>query len=144
MLTAAVDPGTYWLVVGPLSFSDSSSCPASYTAELRNTPSPLLLTLDRPALHWSGTGPRYDVVRGDLGTLRSSGGNFATSTVQCLVNDTPGTQFPYTVVPPAPGQGFWFLVRAVALAGPGSYDSGGPAQVGSRDTEIAAAPVHCP
>jgi hypothetical protein len=45
---------------------------------------------------------------------------------------------------PAAGQGDWFLVRGVTAGGAGSYDSGDPAQVGSRDAGIAASGNGCP
>ncbi len=100
----------------------------------------------------SGTGSRieweatagavaYDIVRGDLGILRASAGDFATGTTGCVAEQTNAmSAFDSTVA--APGNGVWYLVRARACAG-GTYDGGG-SQVGSRDAEIAAASVACP
>ena len=85
----------------------------------------------------------YDLVKGDLVTLRSSTGNFALATDSCLANDPTTTMLLYSNTP-APGQGFWFLVRGENCGGKGSYDSGAPRQVGLRDAEIAASGHDCP
>jgi hypothetical protein len=85
----------------------------------------------------------YDLVRGSLDLLASSGGNFTTATQACLANDQTGVSFPDSASP-AVGSGFWYLVRGTSCGGPGTYDSVGGAQVGSRDAEINAAASHCP
>lgn len=84
----------------------------------------------------------YDLVRGPLSGLRSSGGNFTTSTNACLADDVAGTTFLDSALPVA-ADGFWYLVRGVTCVG-GPYDSSDPSQVGSRDAEINAAPSACP
>jgi spore coat protein A len=96
-------------------------------------------------LWWSSVGDRigYDLVRGDLRALNTSGGDFTAATLECLADNVVPTSLPYTAAPAA-GQGWWFLVRKVTGFGPGSYDSGWPTQVGSRDGEIAASPNACP
>jgi len=106
---------------------------------------PLTLRLGPAGFWWSSVGDRTgsDLVRGDLILLRAGGGDFTASTQACLANDLPATSLPYTASP-GPGEAWWFLVRTVAMAGPGTYDSGGPGQVGSRDAEIAASPIACP
>lgn len=85
----------------------------------------------------------YDVVHGNLATLRSTGGDFKSATIGCLANNTAATSIGLQSVPPV-GGGFFVLVRPVNCAGPGSYDSGAPSQVAPRDQEIAAAPGACP
>ncbi len=85
----------------------------------------------------------FDVVRGDLGGLRASGGDFAQATAECLADNEVSTSVTYGVDPPA-GEGFWFAVRPVGLGGNGSYDSGFPSQPGSRDGGIAASGNDCP
>jgi hypothetical protein len=85
----------------------------------------------------------YDIVRGSVVALRSSGGNFTTSTINCLANDLAPTTADDTASVPV-GQGFWYLVRAENCGGSASYDSGAPKQIGSRDAEIAASGVACP
>jgi glucose/arabinose dehydrogenase len=84
----------------------------------------------------------YDLVRGDLGTLVASGGNFGIAVGACLMNDgiTLGTT---DVTGPAVGGGFFYLLRAVNCGG-GTYDSGGLTQKAPRDAMIAASPFACP
>jgi N-acetylneuraminic acid mutarotase len=100
---------------------------------------------DAPLLSWSpvsqATG--YDLVRGDLATLNGSGGDFASATGDCLANDLSDTTLSLSVGP-SPGQGFWYLVRSMNCGGNGTYDSGGPGQVGSRDAGIDASAFSCP
>ena len=85
----------------------------------------------------------YDLVRGSLSLLSSSGGNFTTSLQACLANDQVGTSF-NDAAQPQVGNGFWYLVRGASCGGSGTYDSVGGNQVGSRDAEIAAAAGSCP
>jgi len=94
---------------------------------------------------WSAVGgaDRYDLVRGSLTLLNSSGGNFTTALQACLVNDQAGLSFGDGTQPPA-GSGFFYLVRGTSCGGAGTYDSVGGNQVGSRDAEIAASASACP
>lgn len=85
----------------------------------------------------------YDVVRGDLLTLRATGGNFSLATTECLANNLAGTQLPSSAEPAA-GGGYWFLVRGVGSGGPMTWDEPGSTQAGSRDAEISAAAATCP
>lgn len=85
----------------------------------------------------------YDIVRGDVRTLISSGGDFTAATLGCLANDQITNSVSYTGVP-GPGQAFWFLVRGANCGGRGTYDSGVASQVGSRDSEINASVPACP
>ena len=84
----------------------------------------------------------YDVVRGDLGVLRASQGDFSAAMAECVADNELATTASH-VGTPAPGGGWWFLVRAAACGG-GSYDSGAPSQQGNRDAEIESAPTACP
>jgi hypothetical protein len=52
----------------------------------------------------------YDVVMGDLATLRSSGGNFTTATRGCLSDNLTTSSVTDSSAPGA-GRGVWFLVR---------------------------------
>jgi len=96
-------------------------------------------------LGWGGisgaTG--YDVVRGDLALLRSSGGDFKVAVLACLGNDQASTS-ESDLITPAVGGGFFYEVRAENCGGAGTYDSGGHGQQGSRDAEIAQAAAACP
>jgi hypothetical protein len=101
----------------------------------------LTLTVTRDSLEWAG--PHcplgYDLILGDLGVLRQSGGDFQQATEACLLDDGLSTGAPFAV-DPGSGEGFWFLVREFG----GSYDSAGTGQVQSRDASIAASGVACP
>ena len=99
------------------------------------------LFVRRDALSWltALNAMSYDVVRGDLGTLRSTGGDFTLAVDTCLANNATGTELPYTEDPPA-GAGDFFVVRGNAPGGPLTYNEPGSSQVGSRDAEITACP----
>ena len=105
------------------------------------------LGIDYLDLSWSGleaqSGPavRYDIVSGDLSLLRTPA---AFSDALCLNVWTEEHEATVWRPEPAPGQGFWYLVRGKNDCGHGSHDSGGPAQVGSRDPWIAESPQACP
>src|SRR5262249_20272584 len=107
-------------------------------------------TPDATTLSWDAlpgaTGD--DVVPGDLGALRAPGGDFAVATLACVGSRIPGTTVTDGATPPD-GQGFWYVVRGVAEApgacvARGSYDSGAPSQVASRDPGISASGAGCP
>jgi LmbE family N-acetylglucosaminyl deacetylase len=106
------------------------------------TPGLVVATAD---LSWSAVpgATGYDVVRGSLGQLLTSGGDFAAATKECLADDLAGTSISYTL-PPGPGQASWFLARAVGCGGAGSFNSGAPSQAGDRDPGVAASPLACP
>ena len=94
---------------------------------------------------WWGSIPgatSYDVVRGSLGQLRATGGDFASSLVTqlCVANNQTATFWVHTETPAA-GDGVWYLVRGAPT---GTYDSGSASQSGSRDAEIAASGNGCP
>jgi hypothetical protein len=115
------------------------------------------LSVARPGgsteLSWSAGGVGlFDIVRGDLPVLRSSGGNFtqaldaiAPASDVCMGNDTSQMTIVDTKPDPSPGRGWFYVLRPVAgCSAGGTYDSGGPGQVGGRDAEIAAAANDCP
>ena len=94
-----------------------------------------------------GEGLTYDVVRGDLAILRSTGGNFTQaldgidpSSDVCMANDTPALSTQDTRFDPLPGNGWFYLARC----GTCTYNSGSFSQVADRDAEIAAAVNACP
>lgn len=82
----------------------------------------------------------YDVVGGELGVLRASGGDYTGATTDCLGAGLAAPALAHEV-DPEPGQGLWFLVRGIPEPG---YDSGGAGQVASRDAAIAESPHGCP
>ncbi len=85
----------------------------------------------------------FDAVKGDLELLRTSGGDFTASLLQCLENDSLD-EASFDSSTPQAGAGFYYLVRASGCGTSGSFDEGAPAQRGSRDGEIAASAVACP
>lgn len=84
----------------------------------------------------------YDAVRGDLAILRGSKGAFDDATLDCIGDKVLATSVVFSG-DPAPGSGFWFLVRGSNCKGHGTYDTGQPSQFGSRDAEIAASGHDC-
>jgi hypothetical protein len=96
-------------------------------------------------LTWTtlATATSYDVTRGVLSSLSSSGGDFTPSVDACVANDQAGTTVA-DAVPAPPDDGFWYLVRGNNCGGPGSYDEGVASQSGSRDAEIGASALACP
>jgi len=104
------------------------------------------LRLDRHRAWWEGpTGVwTYDLVSGDLQSLRDSGG-FARGTEQCLTGGQASTALDLDWMSPAPGQAIWFLVRPVDESeAPATYASPVTAQESDRDEEIAASGFGCP
>lgn len=96
-------------------------------------------------LTWNAvaTATGYDLVRGSLDVLLSSGGDFTPAAEACLGNDLVTTNRDDPAAPAA-GAGSWYLVRAVNCGNVGTYDSGAPRQQGSRDGEIGLAATVCP
>ena len=111
------------------------------------TPGPVsALTLlgDRVTLEWAAepSATRYDVVKGGLASLRSTGGDFTASLLACLEDDGTdlGASDPEN---PVPGSGFYYVVRAQRACRLGTYNTAAPSQAGDRDPEIEAAPPSC-
>ncbi|PYT06750.1 MAG: hypothetical protein DMF49_10200, partial [Acidobacteria bacterium] len=113
----------------------------------------LRFLVDRQTLAWTGwRASGWDVVKGDLGLLHASGGDFTTSLLACLESDSPDTESSDPAVP-QPGEGFYYLVRARDACGQlGSYNDGSlapsltgplPSQAAPRDPGIEASPLDC-
>lgn len=88
---------------------------------------------DRSSISWTALAyaAAYDLVRGDLELLRTTG-DFGAAAQECLAGEIVGTQHSFAGTPD-PGAGDWFLVRGLGAGGPLTYDSGSGAQEGSRD-----------
>jgi hypothetical protein len=86
---------------------------------------------------------RYDVVRGVLETLHSTGGDFSASVESCLEDDTVFNSTKDPAVPD-PGGGLYYLIRAQAACKDGTYDSGGAGQSRTRDAGIESSSNTCP
>ncbi|MEE9226463.1 MAG: hypothetical protein V3U66_01870, partial [Acidobacteriota bacterium] len=77
-------------------------------------------------------------------SLQSTLGSFSVSLLGCL-EDGGADLVATDPDAPAPGSGFFYLVRGVGLCGEeGTYDSGGAGQSQGRDAGIQASPVACP
>jgi hypothetical protein len=85
------------------------------------------------------TNAASDVVSGDLGALRATGGAFDVATSTCATSANRSDWAPFPDLP-GPGAGFWFLERETRDV----YEDGDAAQVGSPDPEIALSAGACP
>ncbi len=105
----------------------------------------LLLRLEESMVAWTGVigAQAYDMVAGDLTTLRASGGDFAVAIDACLANDVAATYL-YAPAAPSMGEGRFFVARPIFSSGPGTYDSDGPSQAAPRDPGINASSLACP
>ena len=84
----------------------------------------------------------HDLVRGDLGTLRATGGDFAVSTSACGGNDLARSTFLLSEASPAEGAGFFYLLRGTSLQCRGTFDDATP--ILSRDAGVASSDSSCP
>jgi len=103
------------------------------------------VTVEKNAISWDREcgADAFDVVRGDVGELLRSGGDFSAATKECLADDLDADRLDWTATPAA-GEGWWVLVRGVADGDPMTWESLADSQVGLRDDEIDAAPGSCP
>ena len=115
-------------------------CECSGTSPGSNIP----LQVQRGYVSWEATiSDGYDLMQGDLGALRASGGDFTVAITSCIANNVKLTSV-VVESDPAAGEGWFYLVRDLNCAGNGSLDSGSSSQVGSRDVEVNASPLACP
>jgi hypothetical protein len=96
------------------------------------------LTVNSAELSWTviDGAAGYDVVRGDLGALRSGHGDFTAAVDSCLAEDHASTALPYGEDPSA-GEGRWFLVRGASAYAGMTYGTD------ERDAEIDASAPAC-
>ena len=96
---------------------------------------------------WGWTAPAgassFEMVRGELATLQTTGGNFAAATTSCVAGGVPAPPIVEAQLP-ALGTGFWYLVRSSNCRGDSSYEDGSPSTVGARDAGIQASAGACP
>jgi hypothetical protein len=106
---------------------------------------PFVLEVHRHGLAWSARygAYAYDLVRGDLTSLRAASGDFGQAVIDCLADDHSDLVVTHTEDPEA-GEGHWFLLRGVSQVLNLTYDTRQPGQVAPRDARIAAAPESCP
>jgi len=105
----------------------------------------LVLVTDRQTLAWprQPAATAYDVVKGSLGELRRSRGDFAASIMTCLENDSADTQATDSALPGA-ANGFFYLFRTIGCGQGGTYDDTGPGLQETRDDEIESSGRACP
>ncbi len=108
--------------------------------EVRAHPIPKL-EVGRDAIGWDPDPPadHYEAVRGNLETLRATGGDYRTATEECVADDVSDVSVPFPLSP-APGEAYWFLVRTEG----GSYDAWDSTVAAPRDAGIDAGPASCP
>ena len=89
-------------------------------------------------LQWAAavSSDTYDVARGS-GLLLLSGGDPGAAFDHCLVDDSPLLDVSDPVLPPL-GDAYLYVVRGGHCGDPGTYDSGGAQQQGSRDAALTA------
>jgi len=99
------------------------------------------IEIDRDAIRWDADPPAtsYDVVRGDIGTLRATGGDYRAATEECVASDLATLTIPFALNP-AEGGGYWFLLRTHG----GSYDAWDAELAAPRDADIDIASASCP
>ena len=115
---------------------------------VRGVPAPptIELSVEPGGLSWTELPGAlvYDVVRGSLSALRTSGGDFQAATDDCLGNNIGGNSLAYADDPAAPGEGIVFLVRGDSAGEIRTYDSFHRSQIDVRDAEVDAALGSCP
>ncbi|MDH3626056.1 MAG: metallophosphoesterase [Acidobacteriota bacterium] len=85
----------------------------------------------------------YQLVRGELGALKMSDGNFAAAGVSCSAEELPGPSTDALGQPPS-GAAWFYLVRAKNCAlQQGSWDSPGAPPQGTRDPDFEVAAGVC-
>jgi hypothetical protein len=99
---------------------------------------------NKQTMRWSESfgSDRYDVIRGNLGLLHSSQGDFAASLPQCLAEDNTDLDHDDSAVPQA-DEAFYYLVRGQGCGPDGTFDSYPAWQVGLRDAEINGSTGSC-
>lgn len=127
--------------VGAFGLDGCGQCPLVGVPDLLVDRSPGGVTLT-----WlsAANASSHDVVSGSLGGLRSSAGDFESSTAACLANDMAGNVLASADGDPPVGDGFWYLVRGALHGCRGTLDDGGPRPAASRDDGVQAAADTCP
>jgi hypothetical protein len=108
---------------------------------------PDLTVQPSPSGHEVSLGPvapnvYYDLVRGDVVTLRSSGGSFAAATEACVATHATGALAINEPLPP--GGVHWYLARSANCSGHSTYNELSGDQAAPRDAGIAASGSGCP
>lgn len=135
------DGGASWHFFGTPTVGQPNVCSAAPLGPATNLGFTSGTTFSWDAVAGAGA---YDVVRGDIGALWSTAGDFRAAVNGCLVNNVTRTGW-WTADEPSAGQAVFYLVRGVDdSCGFGTYDEGSASQAGSRDAEIASSDGRCP
>ncbi len=113
-------------------------------------PFPVPITwASKTQVSWGGDGTVSDAIRGDLGALRASHGQFNGSVLDCMEkNIADGIPRSFTHAgTPSPGEAFYYLVKE-DISSCDSWGTGSPAEVpgagGDRDADIPLDLDICP
>jgi hypothetical protein len=101
---------------------------------------------DKITLEWQASDQSlaYDVVRGELAPLLTSGGDYASAIIGCMSPHGSAT-FAFEYDAPIRGGVFFYLVRGIGcVEARGTYDDGGSGQLRSPDPGIQSSPFACP
>ena len=98
-------------------------------------------TLSWTPLSWTNA---YDVVKGDLYTLRDTGGDYLASVTSCLGDNVGGSSALDTESPDVDSAFFYVVRGVVGTEDGGTFDTLGAGQITSRDAGIELAPDTCP
>ena len=84
----------------------------------------------------------YDIARGRIAELLADAGDYSQVGITCLGSRVPGLSLTDATLP-APGDGFWYLVRGADCGGAGTFDAADPGLVRSRDLLLDSAAGAC-
>ncbi len=132
---------TWQTRIGSFRFEACHSCPLLGLSALSLRKEP-----PGTRLEWTAgeNAAAYDVVEGELGALRSTGGDFSSSVRSCLADGLEATALHVEEADPLAGEAFWYLVRPVRGLCQGTYDENAGSLAGSRDGELGGARASCP
>jgi len=127
-----------------LNLGTTSAASDAYVSRLDLTASMPRLEIGPGDVSWApiGGSDAYDVVVGDLETLRAGAGDWALAVDRCLADSTTTTTVGLDENPP-PGEGWWIVSRTERSGTRTSYDSIGTGQRGTRDGGLRQAPTSC-
>lgn len=163
--TGLVNGTTYYYVVtanftggpnGGGSSADSNEAAATPPCPVPSYSGSLSAAKSGDQITWSwtaGGASWFDLVQGDLGTLRSSDGDFTQALDAipagdpvCLGNDMSALSLVDPAGAPAPGVGVFTILRPSAVSCPaaGTYDDGSLSEIASRDGGVSGSSRACP
>jgi len=107
-------------------------------------PNLLKLTMGADTVLWDPLpfATAYDLIRGDLATLHTTGGDYGQATTNCLAESTTVSPVVDANVPGS-GQGFWYLMRYETAGGRACYESNAVSQYGLRDADVSDSGNDC-